>query len=787
MKRYKKTFVSNLAAAMLAFSLAQGSAVWADEAPDTNFPDAMRADTAQTKLSQDKATLAKTPLAKTQLTKTWAVTTNPIAPISMIAGMGLLALAFSVLGGRHNMKGAWWRATAGGMLTLHLLHPEFLQEERELLPTEVAIVVDKSASQSLDERDKTTSLMQTALVEQLSKMHGVNIRIIEVEGTKNGVAVDGTQLFTALNAGLSDVSHDRLGAVFIFTDGQVHDIPEKNNLLENGVPLHVLLSGKKDEYDRRIILDQTSRFGLVNKEQKIRFHIRDEGRTPNEGEKIGYTVRHEGREIATGFAAPDNVVETRVNVPHTGANIIEITTDSLPGELTTVNNRVVTTIEGIREALSVLLLSGKPDANTRMWRDLLKSDPDTNLVHFTVLRGQNQDDKTPRRELSLIAVPTDEVFSEKINDFDLIIFDHYEERGLLKEQHFNNITNYVRNGGALLTVAGPEYIGGGSVYGTSLSSILPAAPASDVIKAPYIPQVTDLGKRHPVTRNLEDSNTDDPSQQPSWGHWYLLVNTAVPLSGDVIMTGADNKPLLILDHRDKGRIAMLMSDNAWLWARGHEGGGPSAELLRRTAHWLMKAPSLEEEALRMSIKNDALTIEQQTIAEKSTPVTVKTPSGKTVMVTPTLTEDGFWRSTIPADEVGLYSAEQAGKQLLTAFINAGSRNPKEFISTLSTPDLLRPFVRETGGQIKRMLDKEGHLDVPRLISHRSPKAGKEMNIRMSEASTLKRTHRTPLIPGWLGVISILGALAAAYYREGDGTLPFKKIPPKTGGPKNDGP
>ena len=96
-------------------------------------------------------------------------------------------------------------------------------------------------------------------------------------------------------------------------------------------------------------------------------------------------------------------------------------------------------INGVRDRLRVLLVSGEPHAGERTWRNLLKSDASVDLVHFTILRPPEKQDGVPVDELSLIAFPTRELFIEKIEDFDLIIFDRYRRRGILPSLYLENI------------------------------------------------------------------------------------------------------------------------------------------------------------------------------------------------------------------------------------------------------------------------------------------------------------------------------------------------------------
>lgn len=752
----RNALTSKVAAAALAFGLVQAASVSAQETaaplPSTN-------------------TTATTTAPQPELSASWSVAVDPLVPIALIAGMGALYAAFTLLGASRKMRGAWFRAAAGGVLAVTLINPEIVSQDRENFPTEVVIVVDKSASQTLDGRQQATDEAYAQVLRQLSGLHGVNIRTVEVAAEKNGQIAEGTDLFAALENNLHDVPRDRLGAVILLTDGQVHDIPPDLKMLGDNVPLHVLLSGRERETDRRIVIDQAPRFGLTSKAQTIRFRVLDDGVAKGTSQPVSVVITSEGKEIARQSVIVGQPAEIEIKLPRAGSNIIDISAEALAGELTTVNNRAAATIEGIHESLNVLLISGAPDAGTRMWRDLIKADPDSNLIHFTILRPPEKQDNTPLKELALIPVPTHEIFAQKLNGFNLVIFDHYNYDGLLPAAYLNNINRYVREGGALLVVSGPDYAGEGSLYKTPLASILPAAPTGKVIDTPYAPRVSTLGQRHPVTRNLNASN----ATPPQWGRWQRLIETQ-SAKGNVVMQGAEDKPLLILDRQEKGRVAMLMSDQAWLWARGHEGGGPHTALLQNISQWLTKSPLFEEESLKLQQQGNDLVIEQQTMGDKGNPVTIRTPSGKTIEGTPKQVSPGLWRITLPVTEPGMYSAVQQGQNVAGAFANVTPRSPKDYLHTLSTPDLLKPVAESSGGAVTRMMDANGKVIVPRIearpqTASRSDLKGNDwIGVRMTDAGRIMGVQGSPLLPGWAGFLLVVGLLAAAWHKEGGGSL-----------------
>ena len=178
-----------------------------------------------------------------------------------------------------------------------------------------------------------------------------------------------------------------------------------------------------------------------------------------------------------------------------------------PQEITLANNRAAFTLAGVRDRLRVLLVSGEPHPGERAWRNLLKSDPAIDLVHFTILRPieKAQNDNALESELALIEFPQDELFIEKLTEFDLVIFDRFTDRGVLNPFHFDNLARYVEGGGAVLVASGPEFAGPYSIAGQrNFSFVLPAAPQGDAIEAPFRPRISETGERHPVTAQLPE-------------------------------------------------------------------------------------------------------------------------------------------------------------------------------------------------------------------------------------------------------------------------------------------
>lgn len=684
----------------------------------------------------------------------YGIAFTPLVPslVLWLAVAAIVVIAALLLLGRA--RGATVRVAALALILLALANPSFTREDREPLSSVAAVVIDKSPSQNFGERNSETEKAKEALVDRLKKINGLEVRVVEA-GQADG-ETDGTKLFGALSSALSDVPIDRVAGAFLITDGRVHDIPANVAALGFQAPVHALITGRKDERDRRIAISAAPRFGIVGQTQTITYRLDDQGVS---GERAKVVVRRDGEVINERTVLSGQTVNVDVDIKHAGPNIVEIEASPLDNELTPVNNRAVVSIDGVRDKLRVLLVSGEPHSGERTWRNLLKSDASVDLVHFTILRPPEKQDGTPINELSLIAFPTRELFQQKINEFQLIIFDRYARQGVLPIAYFDNIARYVRAGGAVLVSAGPDYASTTSIWRTPLDSVLPAEPVG-VTEKPFYAHLSDAGKRHPVTRGLEGSATEPPH----WSRFFRTVETRNTTSPPV-MTGADGKPLLLLSHFGEGRVALLLTDHIWLWARGYEGGGPHLDLLRRMSHWLMKQPDLDEEALRMQVHGHELVVQRQTMADSVTPVTVTSPSGATRELTLSAGEPGTWSSTIPANELGLW---QATDGTLKALINVGPTNPKEFSEVTSTPETLKPLTQATGGDARRIVAGSS-VELPRIVPVRAASVFRGdgwMGVKMRDASVVKGVGVLPLFAGLIGLLLLLGAFAATWLREG---------------------
>ena len=674
----------------------------------------------------------------------------PLVPWPLLAALGLLGLLFCGYALARRAGGAWLRSSALAAGMLALANPSLVEEQRESLPDIAVIVVDASASQDVGERKARTDEAVAELRRKLEGRPDLELRVVEA-GAELG---DGTRLVTAMQRALSDAPRERIAGAILVTDGQAHDLIDVERA-DPGAPVHVLLTGNRDERDRRLVIREAPRYGIVGDRLQLTILVDDLGELTGRSARVA--LGQDGRP-AGEFSAP---IGRSFTVPfqlrHGGPTVLELDVEAAPGELTPRNNRAVLMVNGVRDRLRVLLVSGEPHAGERTWRNILKSDPSVDLVHFTILRPPEKQDGTPIRELSLISFPTRELFQTKLDEFDLIIFDRYRRRGVLPDVYLENVADYVEAGGAVLTASGPAFASPLSLYRTPLGRILPGRPTGEVAVQPFKPRLTEEGRRHPVTAEL----TGGQSEDPAWGRWFRLVDVEAE-RGSTVLEGMDGKPVLLLDRVGEGRVAQLMSDHAWLWTRGFEGGGPQAELLRRVAHWLMKEPDLEEEDLRAESEGGRLRIQRRSLSPEPAEATVTSPSGTVTRVP--LSDEGHGRSgaLLPVSEPGLYRLTDGR---MTAVAAVGDLNPKEFADLRTSPQPLGPLVERTAGGTFWLVD--GQPDVRRVRPERDAAGRDWLGLRANGAYVVTGVTQVPLLPALLALTLVLGVLMLAWRREGN--------------------
>lgn len=675
----------------------------------------------------------------------WRIGLDPALPMAALIALGVLALASFAFyvwrgGGAPTLRGLGL-----ALVFLGLMQPQWVRETREPAEDIALIVVDQSESLGLAGRRDAARAAGDAMAAALAREPGLEVRVRETRG-----GADGTMITSVIEDALSDVAPDRIGGVVVITDGQAADPPAEPNTLRGLGPAHVLIVGDPERGDRRLELISAPTFGIVNEPMRITARVIDEGsNTP-----VRVTVSVDGVRVSQTNARPNQEFSVNVSLPKRGRNMVVVEAEAGPREITLANNRAAFAANGVRDRLRVLLVTGEPHQGARVWRNLLKSDPAVDLVHFSILRPPDKQDFTPLNELALIPFPTEELFERRLDEFDLIIFDRYRRRGILQAYYFSSIARRVEQGGALLITAGEAEAGIDGVYRTALAGILPAQPTGNVFTSPYRPAPTALGRRHPVVRGL-------PAPE-RWGRWTMQVE-AQATGGQTVLQGANGAPLLTLDRAGNGRVAQLWSDQPWLWARGYDGGGPHGELLRRLAHWLMQEPELEDERLSLEPGARGLEIERSTLAANVGAVELIAPSGARSNISLGESAPGLFTGQAPAEEQGLYEARSGN---LRAFAAVGPLNPREAAALAANPDILRPFANATGGSVVLTGEDGRRLPEVRRIDRGARASGGDwIGIERNGAYVVRAARATPLGPGWAWAFAGVALLMLGWRRE----------------------
>ncbi len=679
---------------------------------------------------------------------------DPLLPLPAIWALAALTAVVVALSLWRRLSGWPFRLAAGLVLLAALLNPSLQSEEREPLSDIVLAVVDGSASQELSGRPDQTAEALARLEEEVADL-GMELRVSTVGDAPDNA---GTLLMAELTRMMSEEPRARVAGAVLITDGKLHDA---DLVPDMPAPIHALLTGREGDWDRRLVIENAPAFAIIDEQFELRLRLEDQGSVPQ-----GLAGRSEIR-IAIDGGAPETyqvpVGETLtlpLTLDHAGQNVIQFTVPEAEGELTDRNNAAVVQINGIRDRLRVLLVSGEPHPGQRTWRNLLKSDPSVDLVHFTILRPPDKQDGVPVSELSLIAFPTRELFMEAVDEFDLIIFDRYQRRGILPMLYIDNIRQYVEDGGALLLAAGPDFASAASLYRTPLADILPGRPTARVIERPYLPRISDLGERHPVTAGLAGEHTAPPEADVPWGRWFRQIELTEQ-GGQTVMTGVGDAPLLMLDRVGEGRVALLASDHAWLWDRGYEGGGPQLAMLRRLAHWMMGEPDLEEEALVARADGQSVEVTRRTLAQGAADVTVTYPDGTEETLALTETAPGRFTADFEGTEQGLYRFTDGERDTVIAL---GPSAPREFEETIASADRLAPVVEPLSGAAMRL--EEGFPDIRRVSEGRNASGRGWIGVTTREAYLTTDVTVTPLVSAWAFLMLAAGLMLGAWLREG---------------------
>ncbi len=669
---------------------------------------------------------------------------DPALPAGAIVALALLA---GLGWGLYLWRGGGAPVTRGlGFVFLFagLMQPQWVRETREPADDVALVLIDQSESLALAGRLDAARAAGAEMAARLRREPGLDVRVRETRG-----GPDGTSITSVVNEALADVARGRVAGIVAITDGQAADPPANPRDLTELGPAHILIVGDPARADARLQLISAPPFGIVGEPLRVEARVHAARARP-----VRVRASIDGAPAGEVLATSNQDFHLDLSLPRRGPNMVILEAEPSAGEISAANNRAAFLATGVRDRLRVLLITGEPHQGARVWRNLLKADPAVDLVHFTILRPPDTVDGATEGEVSLIPFPTEELFERRLGQFDLIIFDRAPQRGVLESYYLAAIARRIEQGGALLIAAGASEAGLDGLWSTPLAEVLPARPTGVIVSRPYRPTPSAIGRRHPVVRGL-------PTPE-RWGRWTRQIEARAE-RGEVVLEGADGRPLLVLNRVGRGRVAQLWSDQPWLWARGYDGGGPHGELLRRLAHWLMQEPELEEERLSLTATAQGLQIEHATLSNDSSRVELIAPSGGRTQQALAERAPGLRRVVLPNPAQGLYEA-RAGN--LRAFAAVGPLNPREAAALNADPEILRPYARATGGGVFLTGEDGARLPQVRRVERGANASGDDwIGIKRNQSYVVRAARASPLGPGWAWALAGLALLMWGWWRE----------------------
>ncbi len=596
---------------------------------------------------------------------------NMVLPLKILVSFIIIYLVLLLSINGLKKKENIFRIILLSAFTLLIVNPYTNREKTSYYNDIVLLVSDYTLS--ISETNKTENILsvQKKIIDQLAEFSNLELKKLEIENkiSQQEDENSGTFIINRIKEEINEVNKKRMASIIVITDGQTFEKPKALDELK-GIPLHFIIVGKKNEKDRVVITENVPDYAVVGKNINFILKIK----SWKEDKKAKVTIRLDGVVVLEKNFVPNIAHNIEIPIEHSGENILEIKVDNNIEEITFSNNDIIKSINGIHERLRVMLISGQPNMGLRTWRNILNSDPAIELVHFTILRPPSKRDLTPVKELSLIPFPTQELFAADLSKFSLIIFDQYSLQGVLPEKYLNNIAQFVSEGGALLDIAGVEHANQSSINNSAISSILPSKSKGEVSENPFIPKLTETGKKHPITNSLRLNDGDE-----KWGKWFRHIK-AEKLFGKTLMQN-NNFPIMIISDAGEGRVAQILSDQSWIWIKSSENKGPLIGLLRNTIHWLLKTPELEENFLKFSKKNKLVTINLNTLKSQNVPAKIYYPSKETTDILLKNNKKGLMTGVFETQERGRHKISYDGIEKFFYPINHDISELKNVVSS----------------------------------------------------------------------------------------------------------
>ncbi len=664
----------------------------------------------------------------------FVIGTSPILPIPILGLLLIAFIAIQVFAFLKSKKINIFHAFAFLTMLIFALNPQIIDIVKKDRPQKIIIIKDYSASMMASGRFDGINVALQNLKKQIAK--NKNLEIVEGEIAPNNQV---TSFSKALEEATNNINEKDISGAILITDGLGIDKSE----IARPYPIHQILIGSENEKDAFIELIEAPKPNKIGETTKAKIIVK----TKNIDDKIARLNISMAGYAPYQINVPTNK-EYDVEFKIQTSAITPVAIEVLPfnNEVSIANNAIITNIEGIQDRLRVLLVTGEPYEGTRAWRNLFKSDPAIDLVHFTILRSPEKEDYANEEEVSLIPFPTEELFIDKLDEFDLVVFDRFQNLVGLRDEYFQNVTRYVKNGGALLIAFGPKDAEDKGVLSTSLNEIIPINQAPEMIDNEFYPSITEKGLHHPITQNLDQK----------WGKWDRIFKTTT--NANVLMKAGEN-PLLIINQVENGRIALILSDKSWYWQRGFDGGGPFRELIGRTAHWLMKDPSLADKNIKLSDGINNIKIEY--FGDGSLQKMHILGPNQKFEITPNDNEKFQMTRSINSPNYGLYIVAINDAN---GFIIHGAKGETYNDFLIASPKTIQNIASHNGGGNYFFVGKDGKGSIGEITNIDNLLFAKNNQIYLNKNKSAQNieTARRPLIPQFIYAVLMALFLIIAY-------------------------
>ncbi len=615
----------------------------------------------------------------------------------------------------------------------------------------VGIFIDSSLSMSIENRFKDAKSVTRKVYLKLKKYS--DVRIFKFGDTVKEIQLnDLDKLKPSYN--LTDISKVIKEGVFdgsvIITDGRDTEkiSPLSVSELSKRIVFTVGIGSSMKVPDAGIIDLKTPGIGFRNQKVKIQFTVVNSA--GSKGKTFVYLK--EGEVIVSRIEISiDGKEQIPVSMefipPKRGLKNYTIVVEKIPGEINLTNNRRNFQLQVNRRKIRILYVAGQPSWEYSYFRRLVKSDPQVELVSFLILRNPDNVTIVNEYELSLIHFPAREMFTEKIYEFDLLIYDNFSYRRFFPSSYLTHIKNFVMKGGGFIMLGGEDSFSRGGYVNTPIADILPVVMDSENsiwLIEEFNPVLTQSAS-HPILNVADDVKTslevwmDMPSIEG--------YDTGLKPKPDttVLLKVRDNIPVLAVDNVGQGRVMAFNSNTTWRWCMGLAREGKTPYYYNRFWHKLIRYmiqsgdlkniqvfPGKDRANVGEKISVNIKVLDQywQPVDNARLSLEIKTSSGKRIPLPRVYPagDDGWYHTTIPVTEVGAHKIKVRA-YYQDKFLDEGEADfagvvvNKEFFNTSLNKNLLKDISKISGGYYWDNKDVE-----PEKIISMLKKAIKDKNI-----------------------------------------------------------